>query len=375
MSRNGKRRLGLIGLIIWLLNIVLAIALLFSYLSSYVDPAITTMFSFLGLAYLPLLLANLLFFLYWLLRRNRRLWLSLLVMLIGFNVFTAHIQLLPGREAPTEDVISVLSFNVQNMAFSNTGVPDGKVRGDIIHFLDNQNADIVCLQEYSSRGADEPYVLSDITDKLDYPYIYFKEYERTGRLHIEGKIILSKFPAIDTAVLSTPERNHNFGLYVDLLVKGDTIRLYNLHLESIRFQHADYKFVEEVSKGQAEQISLRRGSSNILRKLHRSFKTRSKEAELVVNSLKSCPYPVIIMGDFNDTPLSFAYHRISKGLNDAFMDAGYGLGNTFNGKLPPVRIDFILYSSYFQAHEFIVHGIELSDHFPVSTYLSKASSK
>ena len=164
-------------------------------------------------------------------------------------------------------------------------------------------------------------------------------------------------------------------MYVDMLIHGDTIRVYNLHLESIGFQSSDYQFVEEITKGQAEQAALRRASSSIVRKLLRAFNFRSQQTEVVIKSLSECPYPVIICGDFNDTPLSFAYHSISKGLDDAFIQAGFGLGNTFNGKLPPMRIDYILYSPEFEAYDFNVHRIDLSDHFPVSTYLSKVSSE
>lgn len=375
MGQGGKKRIGLIGRIIWLINIVVAVTMLLSYLSSYVDPLVTTLFSFLGLAYLPLLLLNLVFFLYWLIRRRNKLWLSLVVIIIGFNIFTRHIQIMPGREAPTENVISLLSYNVQNMAHSNTGLSNIKIRNDILSFLSTHHADIVCLQEYSSRGSNHPGSFADLTENLDYPHIFYASYYPRKKQYFEGKVILSKFPAIDTVILSIPGSPHILGIYADLLINEDTVRVYNLHLESIRFQHEDYQFVEDVSKGEAEQGELRKGSSSIIRKLYAAFRNRSKEAKVVVNSLAECPYPVIICGDFNDTPLSYAYHRISKGLDDAFVDAGYGLGNTFNGKLPPVRIDFILYSPLFRSYDFRVHDISRSDHFPVSAYLSKISGE
>ena len=89
-----------------------------------------------------------------------------------------------------------------------------------------------------------------------------------------------------------------------------------------------------------------------------------------MGSLADCPYPLIMCGDFNDTPLSYAYKKISNDLKDAFVYAGYGLGNTYSGNLPPVRIDFILHSPSFNSHEFKVHGILLSDHYPVSVFIN-----
>ena len=164
---------------------------------------------------------------------------------------------------------------------------------------------------------------------------------------------------------------HTFGIYTDLIKGTDTFRLYNLHLESIRFRNEDYQFVEDVTTGQAEKKALGEVSKSILRKLHYAYLIRAKQTSVVEASLAECPYPVIICGDFNDTPLSYAYHKISSGLEDAFIKSGHGFGNTFAGKLPPVRIDFILYSTDFQSYDFRIPGIHLSDHFPITVFIEK----
>ena len=367
-----KRKIGLISRLLWLLNILCSFSLLAAYLASYVNPEITTFFAFLGLAYPIFFLLNLAFFLFWLIRGRRFLFLSMIVILIGYNPLVSHFQLFPGREAPQDTaVFKVLSYNVQNMANSNVGIEKSDIRKEIFNFIDSQFADIACIQEFSARGKVSTEVFEEMKELTHYPYCYYENYypKKASRLH--AMVILSRFPIIHSGILSVPGDIHSFGIYTDLIKGTDTFRLYNLHLESIRFRNEDYQFVEDVSKGQAEKEALGEVSKSIMGKLHNAYLIRSKQSSVVEASLAECPYPVIICGDFNDTPLSYAYHKISSGLEDAFIHSGHGFGNTFAGKMPPVRIDFILYSPVFQSYDFRIPGIRLSDHYPVTVFIEK----
>lgn len=368
-QKDGKP--GLIGRILWGINVLIAVVLLVSYLSSYVDPAITTVFAFLGLAYPILLLLNLLFLLYWLIRGRKKLLLSLVVILIGYNPLMSHVQIMPGREAPEHEGIQILSYNVQNMAHSNAGVEKEDVRQAIYSFVGSRQASMSCLQEFSARGSDYDEILGELRSRTHYPYSYFANYNPHRTHRLDAMVILSQEPAIEVNTLSVPGETSQFGIYADFSIGGDTFRVYNLHLESIRLRHEDYQFVEDISSGQTKKSSLGEGSLSILRKLHNAFKTRSMQTRTVINNLEKCPYPCIICGDFNDTPLSYAYHKISHGLKDAYIEAGLGLGNTFSGNLPPIRIDFIIFSPVFQAYDFKVHSLDQSDHYPISVFLSK----
>ncbi len=369
--KDGKP--GLIGRILWGINILLALTLLASYLSLYVDPSITTIFAFLGLAYPALLLLNILFLLYWLIRGRRKLLLSLVIILVGYNPLISHIQILPGREAPEQGGMKILSYNVQNMAHSNSGIEKEDVRTAIYSFIGSSQAMLSCLQEFSTRSSDFEGVFEELRQRTHYSYSYFANYNPHRTHRVDALVILSQIPAFSVNPLSVPGETSQFGVYADFSINGDTFRLYNLHLESIRLRHEDYQFVEDISSGQTEKGSISEGSKSILRKLHNAFKTRSKQTRTVINSLEKCPYPCIICGDFNDTPLSYAYHQISKDMKDAFIEAGLGLGNTFSGKLPPIRIDFMLYSPVFRAYDFKVHSVNHSDHYPISVFLSKES--
>ncbi len=371
MTGGSKRKTGLIGKLFWLLNVFCAFSLLAAYLASYVNPEITTVFAFLGLAYPIFFLLNLAFFLFWLIRGSRFLFLSMIVILIGYNPLNSHVQLFPGRESPQDTaVFKVLSYNVQNMAHSNTGIEQSGIRSEIFSFIDSQFADIACIQEFSARDRDFMKVFEEMKELTRYPYCYYENYNPEKTYRVDAMVILSRFPILHSGILSIPGDTRTFGIHTDLIHATDTFRLYNLHLESIRLRNEDYQFVEDVTTGQAEKEALGEGSKSILRKLHNAYLVRAKQTSVVEASLAECPYPMIICGDFNDTPLSYSYHKISSGLEDAFIHSGHGFGKTFTGKLP-VRIDFILYSPDFQSYDFRVPGIHLSDHFPVTVLIKK----
>jgi endonuclease/exonuclease/phosphatase family metal-dependent hydrolase len=236
-------------------------------------------------------------------------------------------------------------------------------------FINSQNADITCLQEYSAKGGDFTKAFGEVKRLTHYSGCYYSNYIPQKNYRIDALVILTNYPIVDSGTLVLHDDTRVFGIYTDLLYSADTIRLINLHLESIRFKSEDYQFVENMTKGHAEKESFKQGSISILRKLSTAYKRRSKQAEVVIENLKNCPYPVIICGDFNDTPLSYSYRKISSGLEDAFVKSGHGLGNTFAGDLPPLRIDYIFYSPVFTSYDFSIPDIRLSDHFPISTYL------
>ena len=144
-----------------------------------------------------------------------------------------------------------------------------------------------------------------------------------------------------------------------------------MHLQSISFGDADYKFIEALKENNdtldADDIEI--ASKNILRRIKRAFIKRSTQTEKIIAHINSCKYPVIICGDFNDTPFSYTYHSFSEKLQDAFMESGSGIGNTYIGNFPSYRIDYIFHSDDFTSSDFQVLPEELSDHYPVSCNL------
>ena len=87
--------------------------------------------------------------------------------------------------------------------------------------------------------------------------------------------------------------------------------------------------------------------------------------------MQNCKHKMIVCGDFNDSPTSFAYGTLSKGLKDAFIESGSGLGNTYIGPFPSLRIDYILYDKSFDSYNYKSINTNYSDHKLIETLLIK----
>jgi endonuclease/exonuclease/phosphatase family metal-dependent hydrolase len=146
------------------------------------------------------------------------------------------------------------------------------------------------------------------------------------------------------------------------------VRVFNIHLQSTRLRQKDIDFV----LNNASELDNMDNYKNIYSKLAEAYRLRAQQARLIALEIGKSPHPVIVCGDFNDTPTSFAYHRIANELDDAFIKSGKGMGNTYNNAmLPPIRIDYILYSKTFKSNAFSVLGAPYSDHFPIMTVLGE----
>ena len=154
-----------------------------------------------------------------------------------------------------------------------------------------------------------------------------------------------------------------------MVIRNDTVRVYNLHLASISFGKNEYKLIDNISKTSISDPDLDR-SKSIFRRLKKGFLVRAGQAELVKAHMAGCKYKIILCGDFNDTPSSYAYHLLSGNLKDAFGQSGRGIGKTYHGKLPFLRIDYILHDKSFNSNNYGIYPESLTDHYPVSCYLS-----
>ncbi len=364
-KRKGKRHF--MNRIAMFCNHMAVIALLISYLAPKVSPENFWFIAFFGLAYPILVILNLLFIAFWTIQLKKRGIYSLVVLLCGWMLLHRFVQLNSSSKTEMEHkAIKVMSYNVKVFDLYNWS-HNKETRSKIFGLIQDEAPGIACFQEYFHRDSSE-FSNTDSLKKMNGWQYAHVEYTSHGKfLQHFGIATFSKYPIIHTGKVDFGYKGNNVCIFTDLLVGKDTFRVYNMHLQSIAFSKDDYKYAEDLTKDmEREDIE---HSKNILRRLKRAFVKRAKQAELVEESISKSPYPVIVCGDFNDTPASYTYSTISKNLTDSFIESGTGFGKSYIGAFPSFRIDYILHDNKFVSHQFTTIREELSDHFPVVTYL------
>jgi endonuclease/exonuclease/phosphatase family metal-dependent hydrolase len=366
------KKISILQFLLLLLNSIAIILLVFSYGAYHISPITLPLLAIAGLAYPYILLANLLFLVIWLIVRIKFAIVPLVFILLGWN-HIGHLVQFGGNEMPEDSSgqIKLLCYNLQNFLKLNTSstkyVTDFSNESDILDFLQNENADIVCLQEMLNDRRDKEEFVQEMAELLRCPGYYYENYYTKNPNKVDAVATFTRYPIVSEGHLTYEEKT--IGIYTDLTIQNDTVRVYNLHLASIHFREEDYQFWSEIGQG-SEQEKLTEGTSKILQKMKIAFRKRAGQVKVLEQHFLQCPYPVILCGDFNDTPLSYAYNRLSKGKTDAFVAGGSGLGSTYAGDFfPSFRIDFILYSQSFRSAGFERHKVPFSDHYPITTYL------
>ena len=348
---------------------VFAFALATSYLAPYTDPEVFIPIAFLGLLYPVLLLINLIFVFLWIFFLNIRFLMSLIIILIGWN----NLQLLINfgfNQADDQKGISVLSYNVRTFnAYPWAGWGEDS-RPKMLSLIKDESTDIVCLQEFHSISTeiDKKKWYNNISalSNEPYPYYHYNEVLTFRNVSHFGLITFSKFPIIAKGTITFKNSKSNACIFTDVRAGTDTLRIYNVHLASIRLNNEELGVIDSI-------INLNKIKSETWVSFYNLLKTaflkRSAQVKLLRENIDQCRYPFIVCGDFNDNPFSYAYHHISRDLKDAFFNSKAGFGITYNGKLP-VRIDYMLYSQSIESNKFSVIKKDYSDHYPIKGIFS-----
>lgn len=324
------------------LNWLFAIILLFAYLLPYIPPSNFALLSVFSLGVPFLIIVNFIFLLYWILRLKKQLLLSLVVLLLGVNHVTSIYEISSSEDArPGDDTLKVLSYNVRQFNQFNW-TKDRNVPEKISGFVAETDPDVVAMQEYFTGEL-------DIADRFPHKYIKIKE-----RAAEFGLAVLSRYPIINSGSLEFPSRSNNNAIYADIVKGNDTLRIINVHLQSFTVK-PDF---DNLEKQQSKKVFLGMGQT---------FVRQERQMEIVLDLIKKTPYPIIMMGDFNNTAYSYIYREIkSEGFYDAYKEAGNGLGQTFDFKFFPLRIDFIFAPESMEVLSFENYKVPYSDHYPIT---------
>jgi len=346
-------------------NLVFAFTLLVSYLAVVISPGDFALPAFFGLAYPYLLLINIILAIIWAMLLRFEALISVVVIAIGFTHFSNYIKFTKpsGNKSNT---FKVLSYNVRlfNYFENNHGITSEK---KVIEFLKAQKPDIICLQEFFISGNPAEKEAA-IIEALGGKYYSHLKVLGSGKNRFYGIVTFSKFPIIRKGEIIHPGSS-SLSIYTDVLIQKDTFRIYNNHLQSFRLRRMERSFIDELTASDNNETLNEVKSLSV--SLKKGFVKRALQAQIVKGQINRSPFPVIVVGDFNDTPVSYSYRKIRKGLYDSFINSGYGAGFTYKGNYPPNRIDYILYDDALINSYFEIIKVKYSDHYPIIAYFRK----
>lgn len=349
------------------------LALVFSYLAAHVSPSTFSYLALFGLAYPFILIANFLFLIYWYFKKRKNMVFSALAIVIGITHFLDFFQISFAGTPPENkhDQIKVLTYNVHLFDLYNTK-SGKKTRNAIFDVLKREKADVICFQEFYHSDRKGFFETRDTLVKF-LPNKYYHErytHAMTGSQYF-GVALFSKHKIVNRGYVPFASDANNFCIYADILLNGDTVRIYNAHLQSIRFSPSDYALVD----GNKNNEEIESGGKRIMRRLTNAFIKREEQVNRIAESIRECPHEVILCGDFNDTPVSYTYETFTDLLDDSFAEAGNGIGNTYIGVFPSFRIDYVMHSKGLECIDYTTLSEKLSDHHAISCVLKKSRRK
>lgn len=345
------------------INIFFSLLLCGSYLAAWIPPSKFYWFSILAIGYPFLFFINFFFAVGWLYQRKRYFYLPTAAILLGGSHFFALMGFNWFNPPPSVDSVRVMSYNVHYFnatALSNQKILE-KEQQQIFRTIQEQPVDIFCGQEFSGKTA--------AYNKKAHTFLA-KEMGLSHHFQGGGSslAIFSKYPILKKGTIDFPN-SYNGAIYVDLKHPTATIRVYSFHLQSIGLGSDEHEIFNKDNLSSLGEDQTQKTYQRINNKLKEAFLLREEQVNFIAEHINSSPYPVLVCGDMNDTPNSYAYGLLSTKLKDAFQEKGSGFGSTYAGALPFLRIDYAFTSSDCIVEAFKVISNTTSDHYPIYTHI------
>lgn len=355
-----KRLIDYLLLPLWIANFPVTALLLLSAYSPYIDPTAHPVASCAGLTFPIFAVANFCFVLLWVvLLRFRYALLPAAGLLLCLGVLRTYCPLNPRTGLVPNDCIKLLSYNVMGLRDADS---------PIVGYLQESDADILCLQEYAPPQG-RPQARMEEALKA-YPYRCVTSIgDEQG--HGNRLACFSKFPILSARKLDY-RSGYNGSVAYELKIGEDTVTLINNHLESNKLTKEDKVVYESMLKS-PETEKVKSGTRLLLGKLAEASALRAPQADTIARALEQTRHPyAIVCGDFNDTPVSYAHRVIGTRMDDAFSSSGKGLGISYNQNRFFFRIDHIFVSKNLKTYNCTVdRSIKESDHYPIWCYIGK----
>ncbi|WP_439181718.1 endonuclease/exonuclease/phosphatase family protein [Carboxylicivirga taeanensis] len=353
--------------VVTIISLIASGILLFSVLTAYISPEHMSVLALVGYIFPMLWLLNFALFAFWLIKRRWQFLLPLMAILISWGHWQHTFQW-QGAQKERQELqmpLKVMSFNVR--MFDYYQWIGEETNEKIFDFIRKENPDVLCLQEFFTSSSNKAYSEHYILRRLNQFRYRHIEYLSGGKGKRNfGLVTFSKYPIVEKYSLKF-EQSNNFSIYSDIMVNEHRIRVFNNHLESIKFDRRQLNFLDSLNYQNKEERN--ENIKAIRTKLSKAFENRAIQSKTLGRFINNSPYPPIVCGDFNDTPVSYVYRMMGSTLKDAFVESGHGFGGTYNGPLPSFRIDFIFHDKRFNSYDFQRMKVDLSDHYPIATTL------
>ncbi|MCF8714838.1 endonuclease/exonuclease/phosphatase family protein [Joostella atrarenae] len=325
---------------IFFVNTVFAFLLQLSLLVPYIPIKSFPKTAIFSLATPILIILNILFLIYWVLKLKRQWLLSFIILLLGYQQVSSFYKFGGTSNVVSDSYLKIMTYNVRIFDLYKWMGRDG-VSDEILTMITEEEPDILCLQEFHDS--------KELKFKM-YPHSFIN-YKTKGT----GQAIFSKYPIISKGSLNFPNSQNN-AIYADIVKGSDTIRVYNLHMQSFHINPQD----EEISQENSSKIAKRMGAV---------FSKQQVQTEIFVSHKIECPYKTITCGDLNNNQYSAIYKQIKGDDIDTFDEKGSGTGKTYYFKYFPFRIDFIFVDEQIPVISHKNRYEKLSDHYPIISQL------
>lgn len=344
-------------------NIVTVVLMLLVGYSDRVDAAAHPLVGIIGLSFPLFLVADVAFLVFWLCVRKRWAVIPVAGLVLGYGPVTTYCPLSVSRDAP-RGALKVLTYNV----FTFNGWTPEQEGGEVVRYLARQDADVVCLQE----AATQPWQWEQIKGRLgrQYPHVDTSKCKASWGDDI---MVLSKFPIVRKERVSYESKTNQSCAFWLLTARGDTTVLVANHLESVGIPAEMKRRFKHMVKGELRGDSAREESRQLYSMLAEATQRRAPQAVAVAEYVRRHRrYPVILCGDFNDSPISYVHRTIARQLTDCYTATGNGPGISYHSNAFYVRIDNIMCSSHFTPYDCHVdRSITASDHYPVVGWVKR----
>ena len=348
--------------IVFLLTVFAVIGLIamsLSVICPYVNPNGFVWLAFFGLAFWEIFLFNVLIFILLLLMWSRKAWIAVLALVISIPGVSKSFSF--GSKVDSPDGIKVMSYNVHNFDHVNKEVEREDFANQVVNIVREQSPDLLCCQEFTAfkRGVNRPQCIEDFAQSCGFSYVYYNKKSNYG-----GNVVFSKWPIAKVSEDSGFGQENLYGVMVSVDAgEHGLFYLANVHLLSYKLSDDE---IDVLVRPSERYNSLDTVGMTVARKLKLAYEKRAEEIGTMLQGIPPVDGPVIVCGDFNETPMSYVYRQMQKaGFTDTFTNVGWGIKPTYAGRLPLLRIDYMWANDKVKPLYYKRNHIKASDHYPI----------